>query len=171
MILERGQVVTTIKLEHKLFTGLANRIYPMGNQGPAPPQVVQNGQVQPIELQQHNQPVQNNEEHPQHIITKNPYYTPPTTREPYTRPTQNKVPVTHHPVTPRTTYKQATKSYPTIGSREICGKQSVGTISLVVNGTASSRGDWPWLVAYFTNEKGNPAFICGGTLISEVNSL
>lgn len=189
-ILERGQIVTTIKLEHKLFTGLAssNNRYPIDNRYPAPPQVVQNGQVQPLEPQENYPPIQtpeqvyepleNQNDHPQRS-TKNPYYTPRTTRTPIKRPIQHQAPVTnapvtyspvtHAPVTQRTYYKQTTKSHTTVIKNGACGKQKIRANPLVYNGKPSTRGDWPWLVAYYTNEKENPIFICGGTLISEVN--
>jgi hypothetical protein len=38
---------------------------------------------------------------------------------------------------------------------------------LVVNGSAVSRGAWPWLTAIFVTTEKGLEFMCGGTLISE----
>jgi hypothetical protein len=41
--------------------------------------------------------------------------------------------------------------------------QSTG---LVVNGKSAVKGQFPWLAAYYHNEYGNSGFICGGSLVS-----
>lgn len=49
-----------------------------------------------------------------------------------------------------------------------CGNPTVKANALVFNGNVTRIGDWPWLTAIYYNQNGNPAFICGGTLISNV---
>lgn len=49
----------------------------------------------------------------------------------------------------------------------MCGKPVAGTVALVVGGTPSFRGEFPWLAALFLRRTKSLSFHCGGTLISD----
>jgi secreted trypsin-like serine protease len=50
-----------------------------------------------------------------------------------------------------------------ITAQNVCGISGKPS-SLIVNGTESAKGAWPWIVAVFKTS--GDQFICGGTLIS-----
>jgi hypothetical protein len=56
---------------------------------------------------------------------------------------------------------------PIRSSNPVCGKSRDDVTSLVINGVATERGEYPWLVAYYNVIGGNFNFVCGGSLISE----
>ncbi|XP_069683974.1 serine protease gd-like isoform X1 [Periplaneta americana] len=92
------------------------------------------------------------------------HFTPPPTKEPpkfpiiFTPP-----PVTLQPPTTTTTKP------PNPADNE-CGISFKSTVPLVINGKATERGEWPWLVAMYTKST-TPRltglqFQCGGSLLS-----
>lgn len=52
--------------------------------------------------------------------------------------------------------------------RTTCGNSATTIKSRIIGGSETSKGDWPWIVAFYYNVNGNPTFTCGSTLISNV---
>ncbi|XP_063708228.1 serine proteinase stubble-like [Culicoides brevitarsis] len=49
---------------------------------------------------------------------------------------------------------------------EVCGRPVPAGNSLVLNGTPTVRGEFPWLIAIYTKKTKNLEYQCGGTLIT-----
>lgn len=49
----------------------------------------------------------------------------------------------------------------------ICGLPAKRATSLVIGGVAIQRGEWPWLVAFYSNSDGKLDYLCGGSLVSK----
>ncbi|XP_050356544.1 CLIP domain-containing serine protease HP8-like [Nymphalis io] len=56
---------------------------------------------------------------------------------------------------------------------KFCGRRRINTkyTELLVSGSASKSGEWPWHVAIYQLKKGTLEYICGGTLISKFTVL
>lgn len=151
-----GEFVTTITLEHTLYTGLA-----AGLQNQAQPQQYQPNQQQ----QQQYQPVQIQSQGNFNQIP-NPQR-PAATQRPILQNTQR--PPVRPPV--QNGFDSFSNSGSGSGSGEKfsdintqCGvpnnriRESTG---LVVNGKVAAKGQFPWLAAYYHSGYGDSGFICG----------
>lgn len=114
-----------------------------------------------------------------------PQPTMPTYQPPQTIPTTSISPQMTHYYQPNTDTVHTTTTYPTYTIRtteistiynpglieENCGVSSIkaeeDVTGLINGGQKVVRGQLPWLVAYFYNNKYNTDFICGGSLISQ----
>ncbi|XP_022831461.1 serine protease gd-like isoform X3 [Spodoptera litura] len=54
----------------------------------------------------------------------------------------------------------------THGGQAQCGKVVLNPIPLVVNGTPTLEGQWPWQIALYQTQTVDNKYICGGTLVS-----
>ncbi|KAJ8711198.1 hypothetical protein PYW07_008440 [Mythimna separata] len=52
------------------------------------------------------------------------------------------------------------------GGQSQCGKVVLNAIPLVVNGTPTLEGQWPWQIALYQTQTVDNKYICGGTLVS-----
>ncbi|CAO1412374.1 unnamed protein product [Diamesa serratosioi] len=150
---DQGSYVTTISLEHTFFTGLQNR------------PITSNNQPSSFNNQPPARQPQNNY-HTQPLPTAAPVRTtvaqtlPPS---PTRQPNRN----SGRPSTsaPPQSSAEHTSDNPT------CGKKETTVLSLIYGGDNIKRGDWPWLVAFYTNIGNSLNFICGGSLISKLHVI
>lgn len=146
-----GEIVTTIALDHTLYTGLAQQNF-QNNQNlfTTPP---------------NTQPAIIPTEPP---ITQAPVTRPPITRPPVTRPTTTEEPYIFPEFTP--TKKPISTSDERLGEfSSQCGVPQYrvqNSTGLILSGKVAIKGQFPWLAAYYHNDIGNTGFICGGSLIS-----
>ncbi|KAL4709578.1 hypothetical protein ACJJTC_007309 [Scirpophaga incertulas] len=49
-----------------------------------------------------------------------------------------------------------------------CGRRKVQHTELIVNGSPTKPGDWPWHAAIYRLDKAKIEYICGGTLLSKI---
>ncbi|XP_021196495.2 transmembrane protease serine 9 isoform X1 [Helicoverpa armigera] len=54
----------------------------------------------------------------------------------------------------------------TPGGQAQCGKVVLNPIPLVVNGTPTLEGQWPWQIALYQTQTVDNKYICGGTLVT-----
>jgi Trypsin len=70
------------------------------------------------------------------------------------------------PINHQTPVPQLPSAQPSPYASYNCGKRINRITSLIVGGHNTSRGQWPWLVAFFLQRGATFKFICGATLIS-----
>ncbi|KAJ8712865.1 hypothetical protein PYW08_008169 [Mythimna loreyi] len=73
---------------------------------------------------------------------------------------QNKPGFGPFPVTPQP------QARPTVARPSQCGKVVLNAVPLVVNGTPTLEGQWPWQIALYQTQTVDNKYICGGTLVS-----
>ncbi|KAL7034191.1 hypothetical protein ACKWTF_007887 [Chironomus riparius] len=146
-----GEIVTTIALDHTLYTGLAQQNFQNNpNLFTTPPT---QSAVIPTEPATTQAPL------PITRATRPPVTRPTTTDEPYIFPDVN------------TSKKpQASSSGERIGEFDShCGVPQIrlqNSTGLILSGKVAMKGQFPWLAAYYHNDIGNTGFICGGSLVS-----
>lgn len=156
----QGQIVTTINLEHTLYTQLQG-----GGQSGFPVQ-----QMQP--QQPYQPPQQTNQWYnmfdsqtspPQTIrptrprTTTAPYRPPPRTTTPPYRPPPQPVRTTVAPPRPSSTQ-----------TKYVCGRPSSAFLNrLSINGELVDKGQFPWIAPLFDRKQPrSPKYICGSTIIT-----
>lgn len=96
--------------------------------------------------------------------------TRPTTRQtrPTTRYTTTRYTTTSTTENPTSPWNNEDTDDKIVFLNEVCGEKSVKktTSGFIKGGQKAIRGQFPWLVAYFYQEKHSNEFICGGSLIS-----
>ncbi|XP_065076731.1 serine protease gd-like [Ochlerotatus camptorhynchus] len=141
----QGRIITTINLEHTLYTELK----PNGIRN-------NNGfQNQP--------PIDTNQlfyqqSHP--VVRPKP--------QPQPRPT-NPPQISYQPQTPRPNRERTTISPPVSSASFTCGKPSSSSLNrLSFNGERVDKGQFPWIVPLFDRDQTRePTYICGSTVISK----
>ena len=141
--------VTNIKLEHKIKTGL---------QLTGSNQQISRPQVQP------QIPVYSTWR-PQVVdkTSKRPETEPPTIRTTTYRP------ITEPPTIKSTTYRPTEPAVVNqyMKDHDVCGQPIIQGVGLIIGGRGTTRGQWPWLVAYYESiGAGKYKFSCGGSLVS-----
>ncbi|XP_039443517.1 CLIP domain-containing serine protease B15-like [Culex pipiens pallens] len=157
----QGRIVTTINLEHTLYTQLANNGQNGGGFQMFPQRPIYQPQPQPQPQQPfpaQTRPTWNNE----------PQTTPPRVVQP--RPTQ--------PQRPRTTTAQVFRPQPVATTETppaqqstssfTCGRPSSAFLNrLSINGELVEKGQFPWIVPLFDQiQPRNPKYTCGSTIIT-----
>ncbi|XP_055608834.1 serine protease gd-like [Uranotaenia lowii] len=170
----QGRIVTTINLEHTLYTQLqsgnvaGNNLYGMT---PVVIQPVQNTLSQqnyirpsgptietapqyPIQFQPQPQP----QPQPQRPPTQVQFQNTPT------RPPQQTTVTVARPQAIRTTVAP-----PVSSSNVVCGKASGNLLNrLSINGERFAKGQYPWIAPLFDlANKNSPKYICGSTIITK----
>ncbi|XP_053667428.1 serine protease gd-like [Anopheles marshallii] len=154
-----GQVVTTINLDHTLFTQVqqqtnANRNSFNSIQYQLPQNTAPQAPVyQPVQIAQPQAPVYQPVQTPQ---PQAPVYQPVHTPQP-------QAPV-YQPV--RTPQPQAPVYQPD-ESNIGCGQPAAVFNRLSINGIRSPKGQFPWAAPIFLNEPSKPKYICGSTIITK----
>uniref|UniRef100_A0A182NRU6 Peptidase S1 domain-containing protein n=1 Tax=Anopheles dirus TaxID=7168 RepID=A0A182NRU6_9DIPT len=157
-----GQVVTTINLEHTLFT----QMQPLSNNGGGNVNAIQFQPQAPVTpAYQPIQPVRPQTVRPQ---TARPQTARPQTIRPQPvqtqRPVQTVQTVQPNPVQPAR--PEPTASAGGTGSIS-CGLPSAVYNKLSINGIRTPKGQFPWAAPIFeTNESTKPKYICGSTIIT-----
>ncbi|XP_032515455.2 chymotrypsin-like elastase family member 2A isoform X2 [Danaus plexippus] len=67
-------------------------------------------------------------------------------------------------------YVSGYKDYAESENRKLegnCGRRKVSHTELIVNGSPTKPGDWPWHTAIYRLDRSQIKYICGGTLISK----
>ncbi|CAG9578107.1 unnamed protein product [Danaus chrysippus] len=67
-------------------------------------------------------------------------------------------------------YLSGYKDYAESQNRKLegnCGRRKVSHTELIVNGSPTKPGDWPWHTAIYRLDRSQIKYICGGTLISK----
>lgn len=156
----QGNIVTTINLEHTLYTQLQPNGFPNNNGFQYQPPVDSN------QLSYHQYPGMRPDFQPQ------PQPQPRPTKPPQT---------SYQPETPRTTYtpfptRQVTRPIPARTTLAppvspasfACGKPSSSSLNrLAFNGERVGKGQYPWIVPLFDRAQARePTYICGSTIIS-----
>lgn len=147
-----GQVVTTINLEHTLFT----QMQPLANGGN------DNNNINNVNVIQY-QP-------PQTPAPQIPIYRPVQTPAPQVI-TQRPQPVLTQPVTrpqPVQTRPPARPSMDYSAEEEDigCGKPAQVFNRLSINGIRSPKGQFPWAAPIFDIAASKPKYICGSTIVT-----
>ncbi|KAG5681576.1 hypothetical protein PVAND_010995 [Polypedilum vanderplanki] len=141
-----GEFVTTIQLDHTLYTGLSNnQLKPVGTNTNNYNNNVNNINFAPP---------------PSRPQTQAPFRTtaPPTRPPPFIPQTQPPA-----PVLPTNSAERASEFSAQCGIPFYRPKESTG---LVVGGKTGVKGQFPWYAAFHHNGIGNSGFICGGSLVS-----
>lgn len=153
----QGRVITTINLEHTLYTQLGNN---NGFQYQPPVDTNQLNYQQPRPVQR---PIQQPQPVPQPRPTNPPQisYRPVTSRPPF-------MPVPTQQVS-RPNPGRTTISPPASSASFTCGKpSSTGLNLLSFYGEKVSKGQFPWIVPLFDHSQvREPTYICGSTIISQ----
>ncbi|XP_047539159.1 chymotrypsin-like elastase family member 2A [Vanessa atalanta] len=70
-------------------------------------------------------------------------------------------------------YQLGTEAFWSQAPDKFCGRRRINTkyTELLVSGSASKSGEWPWHIALYKLKKGTLEYICGGTLISKFSVL
>ncbi|KFB37607.1 AGAP001707-PA-like protein [Anopheles sinensis] len=156
-----GQIVTTINLEHTLFTQMQPLSNGNGNNVNAiqfqPGQSFQQTPPPNIYTPQAQTPPQ--QQQPQFVPNRPPNRQPAVNTRPAVQPTRPR---------PQPTIPVDTSG----GSSEACGMPAATFNRLTINGIRSPKGQFPWAVPIFdTGVPTKPKYICGSTIISRNHLL
>ncbi|XP_052891151.1 serine protease gd-like [Anopheles moucheti] len=162
-----GQIVTTINLDHTLFTQVQQQTNGNGNNFNTiqyqPPQntALQTPVYQPVQTPQPQAPVYRPVQAPQQQA---PVYQPiqkPVQQAPVYRPVQTPKP--ERPIQRPTVDYSSNVDESSIG----CGQPAQVFNRLSINGIRSPKGQFPWAAPIFHNERSKPKYICGSTIITK----
>uniref|UniRef100_A0A182IP09 Uncharacterized protein n=1 Tax=Anopheles atroparvus TaxID=41427 RepID=A0A182IP09_ANOAO len=153
-----GQIVTTINLEHTLFT----QMQPLSNGNGNNVNAIQFQPVQQTPPPIHTPPVQVQPQHqPQAPVVQ--------TWQPQNQPRPRPVNRPQVFQTPRPQPQSTVPVEASSGSLEECGKPAAVYSRLSINGQHSPKGQFPWAVPVFIDQGASkkPKYICGSTIISK----
>ncbi|XP_058824270.1 serine protease gd-like [Topomyia yanbarensis] len=167
-----GRVITTINLEHTLYTQLQPQN--MNGFGFHRPPVTNSVGFQPQPQPQSNVPQPQPQAQPPLQTRPQWNYEPQTSRPPVypTRPA-----VARPVVRPQTTTPIAIRTTPApqvlTTSNRVCGKPSKSFLNkLSFNGELTEKGQFPWIVPLFDRtDQRDPKYFCGSTIITRKHLL
>lgn len=163
----QGRIVTTINLEHTLYTQLQPNGFPNNNNGFQYQPPVDTNQLSYHQPYPVVRPVQQPQPQPQPQPPPRPTNPPQISYEPQTHRT------TYVPIPTRGMSRpnpgRTTISPPVSSGSFTCGKPSSSSLNrLSFNGERVDKGQFPWIVPLFDREQAplEPVYICGSTIIS-----